>query len=217
MSKASRPHSSDEFGKSGSSSLSGLDAPMIGASSSILIDAIAERESGVTPPPPAISVRAVVVALILLFLVGVTGVTVLRLTDKSHVVAPFTLRYAPDGTGVVIGEIDGVSAGESEALMSIVTASFVEVDGQPVAQRAEVLVDSSTVFLVNGRPLGDTSASDSTRLTPSDVTGWPARVEYSRMPSSSSPRASLVEFNVSQSLIDDAIENRSDAPPPSGQ
>jgi hypothetical protein len=48
-----------------------MDAPMIGAPSLITIDGISERESGVTPPPPPVSVQELVVALVVVFLIGV--------------------------------------------------------------------------------------------------------------------------------------------------
>jgi hypothetical protein len=71
MATESKHHSSSEFGKTGSSSISGLDAPMIGAAASIAVDAIVERESGVTPPPPPVSLRALIVGLVVVFLLGV--------------------------------------------------------------------------------------------------------------------------------------------------
>lgn len=78
MSKASRMHHSDEFGKGGSSSaLVGFDAPMIGAASSIGVDGLTERESGVTPPPPPFTMKALVIGLVVMFLAGVVGLTLL--------------------------------------------------------------------------------------------------------------------------------------------
>lgn len=75
MARPSRTHHADEFGKSGASaSVIGANAPTIGAASMIAVDGIAERESGVTPPPPPISVRAIVIGLVVMFLLGVGGV-----------------------------------------------------------------------------------------------------------------------------------------------
>ena len=73
MTKQSRVHSSDEFGRAPSSGdpYAGMDPPMIGAPSSIIIDGLVEEESGVTPPPPPISVRAVVITLVVMFVIGV--------------------------------------------------------------------------------------------------------------------------------------------------
>ena len=69
-------HTSDEFGRQTSSSLTGLDAPMIGAASSIVVDGIVERESGVTPPPPPVKLWVLAVALVAMFILGVVLITV---------------------------------------------------------------------------------------------------------------------------------------------
>lgn len=71
MSKESRRHTGAEFGKTTGDSIRGLDAPMIGAASSIAVDAITERESGITPPPPPISVKALAIVFSVMFLVGI--------------------------------------------------------------------------------------------------------------------------------------------------
>jgi hypothetical protein len=70
MSEGSRTHHGDEFGKSGSGTLRGLDAPLIGAPTTILLDGIVERESGETPPPPPVSVKAIVIVLVVMLLLG---------------------------------------------------------------------------------------------------------------------------------------------------
>ncbi|MDO8963614.1 MAG: hypothetical protein Q7W30_03885 [Coriobacteriia bacterium] len=70
MGKPSREHHSDEFGQLPSSGIKGLDAPMIGAAVNITLDGIVERESGVTPSPPTVSVNALVIALVVMFLLG---------------------------------------------------------------------------------------------------------------------------------------------------
>ena len=92
MSKKSRDHTSDEFGKtSGSGSpFAGLDGPMIGAAASILIDGIAERESGITPSPPPISVRTFVIIFVVMFVVGVVG-TIVWLQVAPQIPTPFGL------------------------------------------------------------------------------------------------------------------------------
>jgi hypothetical protein len=72
MPKPSRLHHADEFGKAGSSSVSGLDAPIIGAGASIMVDGLVERESGATPPPPPLTIRAIVIGLVVMFLIGLT-------------------------------------------------------------------------------------------------------------------------------------------------
>ena len=78
MSKKSRRHTSDEFGESSGSGspFAGLDGPMIGAAASILVDGIAERESGITPPLPPISVRTFVIIFAAMFVIGVIGLIV---------------------------------------------------------------------------------------------------------------------------------------------
>lgn len=76
MTKTADEHDSTEFGQPSSHGIKGLDPPMIGAPVSIIIDGIVERESGVTPPPPLISVKAVVVALVVMVLLGI-GILVL--------------------------------------------------------------------------------------------------------------------------------------------
>jgi len=65
-----REHHSDEFGRVGSSAVSGADAPTLGAPGMIIVDGMVEGESGVTPPPPTITVTMVAVALGVMFLFG---------------------------------------------------------------------------------------------------------------------------------------------------
>lgn len=71
MARGGREHHSDEFGRVGSSAVSGNDAPTLGAPGMIIVDGMVERESGVTPPPPTITVTMVAVALGVMFLFGV--------------------------------------------------------------------------------------------------------------------------------------------------
>lgn len=74
MPKPSRMHHGDEFGHSGSgSSTAGVDGPMIGAGALITLDGITERESGVTPPPPPVSVKALIIGFSVMFIAGVVG------------------------------------------------------------------------------------------------------------------------------------------------
>jgi hypothetical protein len=76
MCRRSNRHDADGSGRPRSgSTLAGMDGPMIGAGALITIDGIVERESGATPPPPPISVKALVVALIVMFLLGVALLT----------------------------------------------------------------------------------------------------------------------------------------------
>ena len=73
MKRESRGHDSDVFGRPTSGSLTGLDAPLIGAPSAIILDGIVERESGATPPPPAITLKMVAVALGVMLLLGLAA------------------------------------------------------------------------------------------------------------------------------------------------
>lgn len=70
-----RRHSSEEFGKStgAGSPFAGLDGPMIGAPSSIIVDGIAERESGKTPGPPPFTLRTAIIVLVAMFVLGLIG------------------------------------------------------------------------------------------------------------------------------------------------
>jgi hypothetical protein len=70
-SKDSREHSADEFGRVGSACIRGVEAPTIAAPTLIMIDGIVERESGATPPPPAISVKAIAIVLGIMLVSGV--------------------------------------------------------------------------------------------------------------------------------------------------
>lgn len=75
-----RQHSADEFSRTtGSTSITGLDAPTIGAAGMILVDGITEDELGATPPPPPISVRQIAVAVGVLFVIGVLLLSMLML------------------------------------------------------------------------------------------------------------------------------------------
>jgi hypothetical protein len=49
--KRSQGHTSDEFGQFSSTGIKDLDAPMIGAATTIELDGLVERESGITPGP----------------------------------------------------------------------------------------------------------------------------------------------------------------------
>jgi hypothetical protein len=70
MAKASREHTSEEFGQLPSSGMKGLDLPMIGAPTLITLDGIAEREAGVTPTPPLFPMWVLVVSLAVMVVVG---------------------------------------------------------------------------------------------------------------------------------------------------
>lgn len=77
-------HSADEFGRTnGSGSVAGLDGPTLGAAGMIITDGIAERESGKTPSPPVVPVRAVVVGLVVMVLVGISILTFLIASGRQ--------------------------------------------------------------------------------------------------------------------------------------
>lgn len=70
MKREAQGDDSDLFGKPMSGSLTGLNAPMIGAPSAIMVDGIVERETGATPAPPGISLKAVALTAGAMFVVG---------------------------------------------------------------------------------------------------------------------------------------------------
>lgn len=79
MTRHVREHDSDSFGKPMSGSLTGLNPPMIGAPSAIIVDGIVERESGSSPPPPSIKLRAVALVVGVMFVLGLlVAVALLR-------------------------------------------------------------------------------------------------------------------------------------------
>ena len=200
-----RPHGnrSEQFGQPGSGSLSGLDAPMIGAAGAIFSDALTERESGVTPSPPPISVRALVIVFVAMFLVGAVGLAFVMAHDRADAPRPYRFSYAADGTGALSGDFDGADA--DSFLVS--TSSTLLGDGGRSSVEPALTYDASTLFFVNGRTLS-VASSDPSTLTINDVNGWPVRVEYVRTGESSRPRATLVEFVVPESQIQDAIDAR---------
>jgi len=84
MSKASRMHRGDEFGKFGAgNATAGMGGPMIGAGAAITVDGIVERESGVTPPPPPISVKALAVIFSVMFVFGIALVWFLQVAPRT--------------------------------------------------------------------------------------------------------------------------------------
>jgi hypothetical protein len=70
MSRESHEHHSDEFGKRTTGSLWGLDAPIIGAPTMVTLDGLVEKESGKTPSPWSLSVKTIVIALVVMFIIG---------------------------------------------------------------------------------------------------------------------------------------------------
>jgi hypothetical protein len=202
MVKRSREHSSDEFGKQGSG-LAGLDAPMIGAAGAIFSDALTERESGVTPSPPAVSVRALAIALVAMFVIGVIGLSLTFAARRHRSDAPpeYRFSYAGDGTGGISGAFE--SRGANSFILGHGVSMAVS-DGRP-SREPELTYDPTTTFLVNGRTV-DLLGSRKASVTVYDLNGWPVRVDYVRVEGSSHPHATRVEFNVPPSQVRDAIK-----------
>lgn len=98
MAKGDREHHADEFGRVGSAAISGADAPTLGAPTMITIDGIVERESGVTPPPPAISVKAIAITLGLMILVGIALLAYISSQPRPNFGLPGH-TVAPGGSG----------------------------------------------------------------------------------------------------------------------
>jgi hypothetical protein len=88
MPRPSRLHHGDEFGQPQSGTIAGSNAKSArghgswSTAADILVDGIVERESGVTPPPSPISLKALVIGLVVVFVIGV-------------VVAILVLQFAP--------------------------------------------------------------------------------------------------------------------------
>lgn len=203
MTKRSRRHSSEEFGKQGSG-LAGLDAPMIGAAGAIFSDALTERESGVTPQRPIISVRALAITFVVMFVLGLGG---LWLMTRPHPESAedyepaYKFSYSREGTGTISGAFASRGAGAFQ-----IGGGAPPVDAKLRPMRPPQLTyDSSTVFFINGQPFSPTGAGTQA-LTVYDVNGWPVTVEYVRVAGAEYPRATLVEFLVPESQVKEAIE-----------
>jgi hypothetical protein len=205
MAKRRSQHTSDEFGKQGSG-LAGLDAPMIGAAASIFSDALTERESGETPQPPAISVRALVITFAVMFALGVVGLWLMTRPHPAPTPAdypPYRFSYSREGTGAISGTFASRGLGAFQ-----LGSETPPVDGKSRPMRPpQIGYDSSTRFLVNGRPLTLAASGDGT-LTVYDVNGWPATISYLRVAGSEYPYATRVEFNVTESKVTEALQGR---------
>lgn len=202
MRKPSKRHTSNDFGKSPTSggAMSGMDGPMIGASSSIMVDALAESESGATPSPPPVSVKALAIAFIAMFLIGATGLAVIVAHDRAVAPMPYSFSYGANGTGTLAGNLDGIGSHS----VFVATTSTVPANSGRSTPVPELAYDSSTAFLINGRPLSVSASTEGT-LTIWDVTGWPVRVEYMRVRGSTVPLATRVEFSAPESQVEGAI------------
>ncbi len=84
--RPSREHNSDEFGQMPSQAIKGLDPPMIGAATSITLDGIVERESGATPLPPVVSVRAIIIVLVVMVIVGLAILAIVPVVSPPPVI-----------------------------------------------------------------------------------------------------------------------------------
>ena len=202
MAKTPRMHSGDEFGKPMSGSLSGMDAPMIGAASMIAVDALADSEPGarpVTERPPAITWKMVAVGLGVMFLIGFVIIAVVVHQESSVGPGDLSLAYSAAGTGTVTGtfRLKQVTAsshwGPSTGALSIEVTQSVTPQGDVNYIAANLLFNQSTVFVIGGRPLHG-PMPHARGLALDSMDGWPAKVDYSRAAGSGLPRATRVEF-----------------------
>jgi hypothetical protein len=80
---ASRMHHSDEFGKPATGAISGTggwsqtDGRSLADPSAITLEGYTERDLGITPPPPPVSVKALVIGLVVMFLAGIAFLVLL--------------------------------------------------------------------------------------------------------------------------------------------
>jgi hypothetical protein len=210
MPKASRTHHADEFGKTGSSSISGLDAPMIGAGSAIILDGITERESGGTPPPPPVSVGAIALALAALLAVGLAILLLYPLLGQP----PELPRALP------VAAIDAVSTGATDTITGLISGfgtdslserspvDYIEVDdnvpgGSGVGGGSPIFLmayDAASTVLVNGRPYAEMAAQHP-GLRLQDMIGWRGRFEYAEMTGGALPRLIRAELAPSRSQL----------------
>ena len=135
MNRASHDNDSDAFGKPMSGSLTGLNPPMIGAASAIIVDGIVEQESGITPAPPSITLRTVAIVVGMMFVLGLVAFFVFLgpqpLPAGTHTAlwleidSRFEFTSEPDEYGEVhiwhgqpgpdtVYSIDGAEVGEAE-------------------------------------------------------------------------------------------------------
>ena len=68
-----KAHTGEEFGRPPSSQMvSASTVPgRMAATTQVILDGVVERESGVTPAPPRISIKTIFLVLVALFLIGV--------------------------------------------------------------------------------------------------------------------------------------------------
>lgn len=182
MSKSSRAHTSEEFGKPGSSALSGMDAPMIGAAASIFTDALTEQESGATPSPPAITVRMVVIALVVMFAFGAAYFALAVVPQQGQPAPAFSFSYASDGTGEITGLLDG--PGQDTIRVSNGDDSLTPSG----TLLPELRYNASTRMTVDGQ------TRSIARIY--DFSGWPIRVMYVRVKGSGRPLATAIEISM---------------------
>lgn len=146
-----------------SGSLTGLNPPMIGAPSAIIVDGIVERESGSNPPPPSsITLRAVALVIGAMFVLGLlVAVALLRphpLPVGSHtdlwlkVGSVFEFTSEPDEYGEV--ETWRAQPGPDTVFLvdgtEVTAAEFIEAFPPEGALRVSVTVTTEgTVDRVN--------------------------------------------------------------------
>jgi hypothetical protein len=204
--KASRQHHADEFGRQGSG-IAGMDAPMIGAAGSIFADALTEQESGVTPPPPPISVGQLAASLAVMFVLGAVLLAIM-LGQQASGEPTYAFSYSAQGLGSVNAIFGGftVTQEPSSDYLVLDTNGRRQQDGEYVDLEAEVLVDASTEYFANDRPIQRSGAFGFRGLDVAYMSVWPCTVEYRRVEGSKRPLATKVVFTPSEAQIRGATE-----------
>jgi len=142
MARKKREHTADEFGRfgSGSSSVGGvLNGPMAGGSA-VVVDALVEKESGVTPGPPVISVKSLAVILVVMILAGFAGYALLMTLEGAK---PIPVGRH-EGLSLNFDPAQGIEVGSRLELMTNPTW-----DGEVTTWRAKT--DAGTTYYVDGR------------------------------------------------------------------
>ncbi|MGB4594073.1 MAG: hypothetical protein WBI63_09935 [Coriobacteriia bacterium] len=160
MARRSRQHTSDEFGRTGLGSAAAIGDRALGSASGVLVDGLAEAESGVTPGPGP-SGRSVLIgfgALLLLAAVIITVATVLS--------APETLA-AGSHRGVWVGTAS-LHPSETDLELQLMPDATGEEEVPVWAARA----DERTAIVIDGRPVGTAELIDylGNGMVRSDVT-----------------------------------------------
>lgn len=167
MKRGSRGQDSDSFGKPMSGSLTGLNAPMIGAPSAIVVDGIVERETGTTPAPPGVTLRTaavvfgVMLVLGLLLYAGFSGPKPLPAGSHTglwlEVGSRFELTSEPDDSGEVktwyakpgpdtVFSVDGAQVTASEFARAFPRTGALRVSVETSSEGTIERVDAATTY-----------------------------------------------------------------------